>query len=92
MVHSFFPNSVHLTVPGGHVPDSTCTDSIALAMFRTGTVQGLDLRCLATLRPEPFKLLSEVPATRGSLGAADEATYGYRRPFPDPVARLIRSP
>jgi pimeloyl-ACP methyl ester carboxylesterase len=64
LVHSFFPNSVHLIVPGGHVPDSTCTDSIALAMFRAGTIQGLDLRCSAALRAAPFKLLSEAPAPR----------------------------
>jgi pimeloyl-ACP methyl ester carboxylesterase len=60
-VHSFLPNSVHLVVPGGHVPDTTCTDSIADAMFRTGSTRGLDLGCVASLRPAPFKLASESP-------------------------------
>ncbi len=55
-VHSFLPNSVHLVVPGGHVPITPCTDSIANAMFRSGSTKGLDLGCLAGLRPAPFKL------------------------------------
>ena len=58
-VHSFLPGSVHLVVPGGHVPDTACTDSIAGAMFRTGSTRGLDLGCVADLRPAPFKLPPE---------------------------------
>jgi pimeloyl-ACP methyl ester carboxylesterase len=64
-VHSFLPNSAHLIVPGGHVPDSACTDSIAAAMFRTGSTKGLDLGCVASLRPAPFKL---PPAAANSAG------------------------
>lgn len=55
-VHSFLPNSIHLVVPGGHVPVTPCTDSIANAMFRTGSTKGLDLSCVGALRPSPFKL------------------------------------
>jgi len=55
-VHSFLPNSIHLVVPGGHVPLSACTDSIAEVMLRTGSTRTLDLGCVANLRPEPFKL------------------------------------
>jgi pimeloyl-ACP methyl ester carboxylesterase len=55
-VHSFLPSSVHLVVPGGHVPLSACTDSIAEVMFRTGSTRRLDLGCVADLRPAPFKL------------------------------------
>jgi pimeloyl-ACP methyl ester carboxylesterase len=54
-VHSFLPNSVHVVVPGGHVPVSACTDAIADALFRTGSTKGLDLSCVAGLRPAPFK-------------------------------------
>lgn len=64
-VHSFLPNSVHLVVPGGHVPDSTCADLIADAVIRTGSTKGLDLSCVADLRPAPFKLPSESAAAGG---------------------------
>ncbi len=55
-VHSFLPNSVHRVVPDGHVPITSCTDSIANAMFRSGSTKGLDFSCVADLRPAPFKL------------------------------------
>ena len=32
-VHAFLPNSLHVVIPGGHVPVNDCTDSIADAMF-----------------------------------------------------------
>jgi pimeloyl-ACP methyl ester carboxylesterase len=60
-VHSFLPQSVHLIVPGGHVPDTTCTISIADAMFRTGSTRGLDLGCVAGIRPAPFKVPPVAP-------------------------------
>jgi pimeloyl-ACP methyl ester carboxylesterase len=55
-VHAFLANSIHLVVPGGHVPLSPCTNSIAEAMFHTGSTKSLDLGCVADLRPAPFKL------------------------------------
>jgi hypothetical protein len=56
-VKSFMPNAIHLVVPGGgHTPDNTCTRSIRAEMFRTGTTKGLDLSCMAKLKPAPFKL------------------------------------
>jgi pimeloyl-ACP methyl ester carboxylesterase len=55
-VHAFMPASLHLVVPGGHVPNSACTDKIADDLFRTGTTKGLDTSCVATLRHTPFKL------------------------------------
>lgn len=76
-VHSFLPNSIHLVVPGGHVPKTTCTDSIADAMFRTGSTRGLSLGCVADLRPAAFKLRSgsSAPPRRGARrsGGAREA-------------------
>lgn len=56
LVHGFMPASVHIVVPGGHVPTSPCTDAIAEAMFRAGSTKGLDTSCVAALRPAPFKL------------------------------------
>jgi pimeloyl-ACP methyl ester carboxylesterase len=56
VVHAFLPNSVHIVVPGGHVPATPCTDAIADAMFRSGSTKGLDLGCVAGLRHSPFKL------------------------------------
>lgn len=55
-VHAFLPNSVHVVVRGGHVPVTGCTDQVAAAMFRSGSAKGLDLGCMASLRPAPFKL------------------------------------
>jgi pimeloyl-ACP methyl ester carboxylesterase len=55
-VHAFLPNSVHVVVRGGHVPIASCTDEVAGAMFRTGSSEGLDLDCMAKIRPVPFKL------------------------------------
>ncbi len=56
-VKSFMTNAVHLIVPGGgHTPDNACTRSIRNELFRTGSTHGLDLSCMAKLRPAPFKL------------------------------------
>jgi pimeloyl-ACP methyl ester carboxylesterase len=63
-VHSFLPNSVHLVVPGGHVPESACTHSIADVMFRTGSTRRLDLGCVSALRSPPFKLPPSSAALR----------------------------
>ncbi len=56
-VKSFMPNAIHLVVAGGgHTPDNDCTRSIRAEMFRTGATKGLDLSCMAKLKPTPFKL------------------------------------
>jgi pimeloyl-ACP methyl ester carboxylesterase len=56
LVHSYLPNSIHLVVPGGHVPVSPCTDAIAEQVFATGQVKTLDTSCVARLQPAPFQL------------------------------------
>jgi pimeloyl-ACP methyl ester carboxylesterase len=67
-VKSFMPNAIHLVVPGGgHTPDNDCTRSIRGEMFRTGTTQGLDLTCMAKLRPAPFKLPLDVAAGKSKF-------------------------
>jgi pimeloyl-ACP methyl ester carboxylesterase len=54
------PNAVHLVVPGGgHTPENACTRGIRAELFRKGTTRGLDLGCMAKLRPEAFKLPGE---------------------------------
>jgi len=56
-VKSFMPNATHLVVRGGgHTPDNDCTRSIRRELFRIGATRALDLRCMAKLRPAPFRL------------------------------------
>jgi pimeloyl-ACP methyl ester carboxylesterase len=56
-VASFLPNAIHVVVPtGGHTPENVCTRSLRGELFRTGSTRGLDLSCVASLRPVPFKL------------------------------------
>jgi pimeloyl-ACP methyl ester carboxylesterase len=56
-VKSVMSNAVHLVVPGGgHTPDNDCTRSIRGQLFRTGTTKGLDVSCMAALRPAPFEV------------------------------------
>jgi hypothetical protein len=50
------PNSVHLVTPGGHTAGNECIDSIGRELFRSGSVQGLDTRCVGALRNPPFVL------------------------------------
>ena len=54
--HGFLTRSLHLVVPGAHVPVSDCTNSLAGQLFRRGSARGLDLRCVGALRPAPFRL------------------------------------
>jgi len=56
---SIMTRAVHVIVPGGgHTPDNACTRSIRAALFRTGTIQGLDVSCIAKVQPPPFRLPS----------------------------------
>jgi pimeloyl-ACP methyl ester carboxylesterase len=58
------PNSLHVVTPGGHTAGNECIDSLARELFRRGTVQGLDTRCVAALRNPPFVLPTD-PAPMG---------------------------
>lgn len=51
-----FPNSVHVVMPGGHVPGSECVDGIAARLYLSGRVEGLDTSCVAAERLPPFAL------------------------------------
>ncbi|WP_165357265.1 alpha/beta fold hydrolase [Sphingosinicella sp. CPCC 101087] len=50
------PNSLHLVMPGAHVPWSECVDAIAAAFLRAGRVEGLDTGCVQAERLPPFEL------------------------------------
>ncbi len=50
------PNSIHVVTPGGHTSGNPCLESIGKQLFQSGTVQGLDTRCVAALRNPPFVL------------------------------------
>ena len=50
------PNSVHIVVPGaGHTPENDCVSQVREQLFAAGSIRGLDLSCVARLRPPPFK-------------------------------------
>jgi pimeloyl-ACP methyl ester carboxylesterase len=62
-VKSFMPGAIHLIVPGGgHTPDNACTRSVRRQLFGSGSTKGLDVSCMASLRPAPFELPSMSPA------------------------------
>jgi pimeloyl-ACP methyl ester carboxylesterase len=50
------PNSIHVVTPGGHTAGNECIASIGRQLFQSGTVKGLDTRCVGELRNPPFVL------------------------------------
>jgi pimeloyl-ACP methyl ester carboxylesterase len=51
------PKSVHIVVPGGaHVPENACVSDVREQLFASGSSTGLDLGCVARMRPLPFQL------------------------------------
>jgi pimeloyl-ACP methyl ester carboxylesterase len=56
-----FPDSRYVLVPqGGHVLDGmsgldTCFDRVVIELFDSGSVQGLDTSCFATMQPGPYQ-------------------------------------
>jgi pimeloyl-ACP methyl ester carboxylesterase len=59
------PNSLHVVAPGGHTAGNECIDSLAAQLFRTGSVQGLDTRCVSELRNPPFVLPTDPAPSKG---------------------------
>jgi pimeloyl-ACP methyl ester carboxylesterase len=57
-----FPDSRHVVLPGsGHIFDGmsgieTCLDPLMLEFLNTGDAAGLDVGCIAEMRPPPFAL------------------------------------
>ena len=49
-----FPHSLHIVVPGGHVSDDSCLDSIGRRFFATASVTALDTGCVTQIRNPPF--------------------------------------
>jgi pimeloyl-ACP methyl ester carboxylesterase len=51
------PNSTQIVVPGGaHVPENSCVSDVREQLFANGSVKGLNLDCVARMRPLPFNL------------------------------------
>jgi pimeloyl-ACP methyl ester carboxylesterase len=54
------PNSIHVVVPGaGHTPENASVADLRRQLFAKRSVEGLDLGCVARMRPPPFKLPGE---------------------------------
>jgi pimeloyl-ACP methyl ester carboxylesterase len=50
----YFPNSIHVVVPGAHVSENPCVESIAHHLFERGSLNGIDRTCVAALKNPPF--------------------------------------
>ena len=55
-VASHLPNSHHLIVPGAHVVGNRCLTNIQKQFLETGTVEGLDISCMETLKAGRFRI------------------------------------
>lgn len=55
-VASHIPNSLHLVAPGAHVVGNSCLSSIQKQFLETGTVEGLDVSCVKTLKAGQFMI------------------------------------
>jgi len=63
---SSLPRSLHLVVPGSHGVGGNCLTSIQKAFLETGSVDGLDVSCTESLRPEKFRVSASMSVSRGS--------------------------
>jgi pimeloyl-ACP methyl ester carboxylesterase len=50
----YFPNNRHIVVPGAHVSDSPCIDSIMKQFLNSANPKSLDTSCIAKTRLPPF--------------------------------------
>jgi len=50
----YFPNSRHIAVPGAHVSDSPCIDSIMKQFLRSANARASDTSCIAKAKLPPF--------------------------------------
>ncbi|MCB9882160.1 MAG: alpha/beta hydrolase [Planctomycetes bacterium] len=58
------PHSLHVVVPGGHGVGGPAVAALERAFLTTGTVEGLDLRAIATLRMPPLRAPFATKPTR----------------------------
>lgn len=54
-----FPISIHLVARDGHANVNPCVAGIALRVFRTGSVAGIDTACMAKEKLPPFALAED---------------------------------
>jgi pimeloyl-ACP methyl ester carboxylesterase len=52
----YFPNSLHVVVPGAHVSGGPCVEAIIKRFIATADVKSLDTSCIATEKLPPFAL------------------------------------
>lgn len=53
---SHLPRSLHVVGPGSHGLSGSCIDEIVSEVLARGTVEGVDVSCVETLEPRPFRL------------------------------------
>lgn len=52
----YFPNGIHIVLPGTHTPTNDCVNDLGRKLFLTGTTRGLDGNCAAATTLPPFVL------------------------------------
>jgi pimeloyl-ACP methyl ester carboxylesterase len=52
----YFPNGIHIVLPGTHTPTNDCVNDLGRRLFLTGAVRGLDGNCAAATTLPPFVL------------------------------------
>ena len=52
----YFPNGIHIVLPGTHTPTNDCVNDMGRKLFLTGTTRGLDGNCAAATTLPPFAL------------------------------------
>lgn len=52
----YFPNGMHVVIPGTHTPTNDCVNELGRKLFLTGSVRGLDGNCAAATKLPPFAL------------------------------------
>lgn len=55
----YFPNSLHVIAPGGHVSYNNCLDRVKQQFLATASVKGLDASCIVNEKLPPFALFSK---------------------------------
>lgn len=51
-----FPDSLHVVMPGAHVSDNDCVDSLLKTFLATASVKALDTSCVAKTKLPPFEM------------------------------------
>jgi pimeloyl-ACP methyl ester carboxylesterase len=52
----YFPNSLHVIAPGGHVSDNACLEKVMKSFIETANPKAVDARCITSEKLPPFAM------------------------------------